>query len=59
MRKLNITSIIISAVTVVGFVLWRFVIAFPDWLVRVLGIFMLVSIFTMVYSTIKIKMSKK
>ena len=59
MEKLRITSVVIAVITIVGFVLWRFVIPFPDWLVRVNGVFMLAAIFTGVFSTAKIASSKK
>lgn len=59
MKKLQIISIVVLALSAVGFILWRFAVPFPDWLVRVVGILMLISIFTTVFSTVKIVMSKK
>lgn len=52
-------SVILFFVTVAGFILWRFVVPFPDWLVRVNGVLMLITIFTAVFSTVKITMSKR
>ena len=60
MKKLNIVSFIVAAISFLGFALWRFgIVAFPDWLVRVVGILMLCSVFTVVFSTVKVKMVKK
>ena len=58
MGKLRIVSIIILFISILGLILWRFV-QFPDWLVRVNGILMLISVFTTVFSSVKIAMSKK
>ena len=58
MGKLRIVSIIILFISIVGLILWRFV-QFPDWLVCVNGILMLISVFTTVFSSVKIAMSKK
>jgi hypothetical protein len=59
MKKLQIISIIVLVITIVGFIMWRFVAPFPDWSVRIVGIFMLASIFTTVFSTAKIAVAKK
>jgi len=59
MKKLRLVSIVILSIIIVGFILWRFVVPFPDWLVRVNGIFMLVTIFTTAFSTAKTATSKK
>ena len=59
MKKLQIISIIVLGVTLLGFIVWRFVVPLPDWLVRVVGILMLASIFTTVFSTMKIAAAKK
>lgn len=58
MAKLRTASIILFFITLAGFILWRFAVPFPDWLVRVNGIFMLAAIFMSVFSTAKIAMSK-
>ena len=58
-KKLRIVSIILLLISLAGFILWRFVIALPDRLVRVNGVLMLAAIFTSVFSTVKIKLSKK
>ena len=59
MKKLRIVSIIILLITIVGFILWRFVDSFPDWLVRANGALMLIAVFVTVFSSVKIAMSKK
>lgn len=59
MKKLRIVSIILLIIAVAGFLLWRFGVPYPDWAVRVIGILMLAAIFTTVFSTVKIAMSKK
>jgi len=37
----------------------RFVVPFSDWLVRVFGILLLISIFTTVFSTVKMSATKE
>lgn len=59
MRKMRIISIIFLIITIIGYILWRFVGLLPDWTVRVFGVLMLISIFTSVFSSVKISMSKK
>ena len=59
MGKLQTVSIVVSVISIIGFVLWRFVFPFPDWLVRVNGILMLAAIFTAVFSTVKITGGKQ
>jgi len=59
MKILQFGSIIVLIISVIGFILWRFMVPFPDWSVRVIGIFMLISIFSVVFSTVKIAMNKK
>jgi hypothetical protein len=59
MKKLRIVSIIMASISLGGFILWRLVIPFPDWLVRVNGVLMLAAIFTAVFSSTKIAMSRK
>ncbi len=53
MKKLRISSTVILSIAIVGFVLRRFVVSFPDWLVRINGVLMLVAIFLTVFSTVK------
>ena len=59
MKKLQIVSMIVLIITIIGFMLWHFVVPFPDCLVRVVGILMLASIFTAVFSTVKIAARRK
>lgn len=58
MKKLRIVSAVLLFVSLAGFILWRFVMPFPDWLVRVNGVLMLAAIFTIAFSTAKIKLSR-
>lgn len=59
MKKLQIIGLSILAITIVGFILWRFTVSLPDWFVRVNGVLMLISIFITVFSTTKISMKKQ
>jgi len=59
MKKLQLIGFTILTITIVGFILWHFTVSFPDWLVRVNGVLMLISIFIAVFSTIKISMKKR
>lgn len=59
MKKLQVVSVLVLLVLVVAYILNRLVIPFPDWLVRVVGLFMLVSIFTTAFSTAKIVIGRK
>jgi hypothetical protein len=59
MKKLQIISIIVLVITIVGFIMCRFVVPFPDWLVRVVGLLMSTSVFTTVFSMVKIAAVKK
>ncbi len=54
MKKFHIVSLILLSVSLIGFVLWRFVVPFPDWLVRVNGLLMLAAIFTTSFSSVRI-----
>ncbi len=54
MKRLQITSIIILIVGIICFSLWRTVLLMPDWLVRVNGIIMLISLFTLAFSSAKL-----
>jgi len=59
MKKLQVISIIVLILSTAGLMIWRFVVPFPDWLVRVVGVLSLVSIFTTVFSIVKISAAKK
>ena len=58
MKRLQLIGFIIFTITIAGFILWHFTVSFPDWLVRVNGILMLVSVFIVVFTTIKISVKK-
>lgn len=58
MKKLQIISTVILLITIVLFLLWRFVVPFPDWLVRVNCVLMMMAaIFTTVFSTVRVKLN--
>ena len=59
MKKIQIISTLVLIISVAGLIIWRFAVSFPDWAVRVVGIFMLVSMFMTVFSTVKITAAKK
>ncbi len=54
MKRLQITSISILIVGIICFSLWRTVLLMPDWFVRVTGIIMLISLFTLAFSSAKL-----
>ncbi|MBE0650053.1 MAG: hypothetical protein IH595_04345 [Bacteroidales bacterium] len=56
MKRLKITSIITLVIGIICILLWRFVLPAPsDWFVRIPGLIMIISIFTFVYSSQKLK----
>ncbi len=59
MKKLQIISTLVLIISIASFIIWRFAVPFPDWVVREVGIFMLVSMFMTVFSTVKITAAKK
>lgn len=59
MKKWTVFSRIVFFLTVGLWILHQFVFSFPDWLVRVIGITMLLSIFAVVFTTVKMKNQKQ
>ena len=59
MKKIQIISTLVLMISIACLIIWRFAVPFPDWAVRVVGIFMLVSMFMTVFSTVKITAAKK
>lgn len=59
MKKLQIIGVVILVITIVILILWKFTNSLPDWLVRVNGVLMLISVFITVFSTTKITISKR
>ena len=59
MKKLQAISVAVLIISIAGFIIWRFAVPYYDWLARVDGVLILVSIFTTVLSTVKITMAKK
>ena len=59
MKKLRIFGMVTLIASVIGFILWRFVLPLPDWFMRVVGVLMLVSIVTTVFSAVRISLAEK
>jgi len=59
MKKLRIFGMVTLIVSIIGFILWRFVLPLPDWFMRAVGILMLVSIVTTVFSAVRISLAEK
>lgn len=59
MKKVKMISSIALVISMILLVLWRLVFPFPDWAVRIIGIVMLGSIVTVMYSSVKVVMGKK
>lgn len=55
MRKLQVISLIFLAAGVAGLILWGMSAPFPDWAVRAMGIVLIVALFVLVYTTVKIR----
>ena len=58
MKKLQLISWILLAISFGTFLVWRFVLPLPDWCMRAAGIVMLVTIFTSVFSSVRINLTK-
>ncbi len=59
MKRLQITSLIILIIGVIYSLLWQFVFPIPDWFVRITGLFIIISLFTLTFSSVKLYISKK
>ncbi len=53
MKKLQMISIIVLIITVAGMAVNAFLLRFPDWAVRVIGVLMLIALFTAVFTSIR------
>ena len=58
MKKLQLISWILFAISFGTFLVWRFVLPLPDWCMRAAGIVMLVTIFTSVFSSVRLNLTK-
>ncbi len=58
MKKILFISRIVLIIGLLGWGVNELFLPFPDWLVRVDGIFMMVGMTVVTYSTVRIKMSK-
>lgn len=59
MKKVRLISIIVLALTVLGMAVNTFITRFPDWAVRATGILMLLALFAVVFSSMRISGSKE
>jgi hypothetical protein len=55
MKKLQIVSIILLLLTVMAMAVNYVIGPFDDWIVRVIGLIMLISIFTTAFSSVKLR----
>ena len=58
MKRLQITSMIILIIGIICLLLWRFILSVPDWFVRGTGIIILISIFILVFSSVRLRNMK-
>ncbi|MDD3479527.1 MAG: hypothetical protein PHI42_03985 [Paludibacteraceae bacterium] len=58
MKKLQLISWILLAISFGTFLVWRFLLPLPDWCMRAAGIVMLVTIFTSVFSSVRLSLTK-
>lgn len=54
MKRLQVTSKIILLIGIICLLLWRFILPLPDWFVRVTGIILIISVFTFVFSSVRL-----
>ena len=54
MKRLQIVSRIILVIGIICFLLFRFALSVPDWSVRISGIILLISIFVLVFSSVRL-----
>ena len=59
MKRLQVTSMIILVIGIICFLLWRFILLVPDWVVRVNGIILLISIFAVMFSSVRLYNKKE
>ena len=58
MKKLQLISIILFTISFGTFLVWRFALPLPDWYMRAAGIVMLITIFTSVFSSVRLSLTK-
>ena len=58
MKQLRIASLVMFIMGFTGYILWRFILDLPDWFMRIAGIITLISIFTLTFSTVRLKMAQ-
>lgn len=60
MKPLQITSMIILVIGIICIILLRFVLPAPsDWFIRIPGLLIIISLFTLVFSSVRLHMRKK
>lgn len=55
MRRLQLTSKIILVIGIIFFLLSRFTLSVPDWVVRFIGVILLIAIFALTFSSVRLK----
>lgn len=55
MKKLRNAGFIILIATLIVLGLWHRIPGFPDWVVRINGVLMAAGIFTLVFSTVRLR----
>lgn len=59
MKKLQLLGLIMLIISLAGFILWRFIVTLPDWLIRADMVLMLFAVFITSFSTTKVIMNKR
>ncbi len=55
MRRLQLTNKIILIIGIIFFLLSRFILSVPDWVVRFIGVILLIAIFALTFSSVRLK----
>ncbi|MDD3050624.1 MAG: hypothetical protein PHR06_05705 [Candidatus Cloacimonetes bacterium] len=59
MKKLFIISIVFSAIGLICLAICRFFLPLPDFVMRIIGISLMISIFTLVFSSVRLRCNHK
>lgn len=58
MKKLQKISFPVAVLSLICMMIHFYILSFPDWAVRLIGVLLLLSMFAMVFSTIRLSMTK-
>jgi uncharacterized membrane protein YiaA len=58
MKQLQVSSMIVLVLGMICFLLGVFVLSVPDWFKRVTGIFLMISVFALVFSSVRLYLNK-